>query len=128
MRKFKYVGEVCLLGHSEVGTIDFLLGGEKIPDFVISLAGMVVSVKEIFTKQNIYSFNQPSITGNDKKNCVDLLNLLFDAMAEQGRKGIVDVINIASTVIANNIGISDMIMTSFWINQKVHTTWCWLYA
>lgn len=123
LRKFKGIGEVGVLGHSEGGTIAFLLGGEKQPDFIISLAGVAVSGKEILMKQNIRSLEQAGITGKDKENCVALLGLLFDAMAEQGRNGVLASINPDSLAKANGIDVPAMIMPSLRAARKVRTPW-----
>lgn len=48
MRKFGMVG---VLGHSEGGSIAFMLGGEKCVDFVISLAGLGVKADTALTAQ-----------------------------------------------------------------------------
>lgn len=123
LRKFKGIKSVGVLGHSEGGTIAFLLGGEKLPDFIISLAGMAVSGKEILMQQNIRSLEQAGITGKDKENSVALISLLFDIMAEQGRKGIVTQINTDSVAKANSIDIPVAIMASLRALQKVRTPW-----
>lgn len=48
-KRFKNVG---VIGHSEGGTIALMLGADKKVDFLISLAGMVVSGKETLMEQN----------------------------------------------------------------------------
>ena len=48
----KEFGKTGILGHSEGGTIAFLLAGEGGPDFIISLAGGAVSGAEILAAQN----------------------------------------------------------------------------
>lgn len=47
--RFSRVG---VLGHSEGGTVAFIIGGKGAADFVISLAGAAVSGKDILVKQN----------------------------------------------------------------------------
>lgn len=44
-------GQVGILGHSEGGTIAFMLGGRQLVDFVVSLAGPAVSGDSIVWKQ-----------------------------------------------------------------------------
>ena len=48
-KQFKRVG---ILGHSEGGTIGLMLAAEGKVDFVISLAGMVVSAEKTLMEQN----------------------------------------------------------------------------
>lgn len=123
LRKFRGIGKVGVLGHSEGGTIAFLLGGEKQPDFVISLAGMAVTGKEILMKQNIRSLEQAGIAGKDKENCVTLISILFDTMADQGRKGIVTAINPDTLAWENNIHVPAEMLASLRAVQKVRTPW-----
>ncbi len=48
----KRFSKVGIIGHSEGGTIGLMLATEGQPDFVVSLAGMVVSGKETLVAQN----------------------------------------------------------------------------
>lgn len=48
----KRFGKVGILGHSEGGTIALMLAAENKADFVVSLAGMVLSGKETLISQN----------------------------------------------------------------------------
>lgn len=54
-QKFNKVGA---LGHSEGGTISFMLGADNKIDFIVSLAGMVISGKETLLDQNRYLLSQ----------------------------------------------------------------------
>lgn len=123
LRKFKDIGKVGVLGHSEGATIAFLLGGEKKTDFIISLAGMAVTGKEALMKQNIRSLEQAGITGKDKENSVALLSLLFDTMAEQRRNGVVTSINPDSLAQANGISVPPVVVASLRVAQKMRTPW-----
>lgn len=53
--RFDHVGT---LGHSEGGTIAFMLGTEGKTDFIVSLAGMVISGKETLMDQNRWLLSQ----------------------------------------------------------------------
>lgn len=48
-KKFKKVG---VLGHSEGGVVSFMLGAQKIPDFIVSMAGCGVRGIDISMEQN----------------------------------------------------------------------------
>lgn len=50
--------KVGVLGHSEGGTISLMLGADNKVDFIVSLAGMIVSGKELLLDQNLYALNQ----------------------------------------------------------------------
>ncbi|MDE5612646.1 MAG: alpha/beta hydrolase [Odoribacter sp.] len=123
LRKFKGIGKVGVLGHSEGGTIAFLLGGEKQADFIISLAGMAETGKETLMKQNIRSLDKAGITGKDKENSVALLDLLFDTMAEQQRNRVITSINPDSLARANGISVPPAVMASLRVAQKARTPW-----
>lgn len=123
LRKYKGIGKVGVLGHSEGGTIAFMLAGEKQPDFIISLAGMAESGKETLMKQNIRSLEKAGITGKDMENCTALISKLFDTMAEQGLKGIRTAINPDSLARVNNLTLPQMVMASLQSTQKVRTPW-----
>lgn len=45
-------GKVGVLGHSEGGTIAFMLAGDRIPDFIVSLAGVATSGLDCIVWQN----------------------------------------------------------------------------
>ena len=75
--RFDHVG---VIGHSEGGSIAIMLASEKKADFIISLAGMVVSGKETLLYQNrvgLASRDYPQETA-DRLN--SLLGKAFDAV------------------------------------------------
>lgn len=75
--RFDHVG---VIGHSEGGSIAIMLASEKKADFIISLAGMVVSGKETLLYQNrvgLASRDYPQETA-DRLNA--LLGKAFDAV------------------------------------------------
>ena len=73
--RFNHVG---VIGHSEGGTIALMLAAEQQADFIVSLAGMVVSGKETLLWQN-----RLVLAANYPQNIVDtyceLLSEAFDA-------------------------------------------------
>lgn len=52
LRSIDKFGKVGVLGHSEGGTIAFMLGAEKYADFIISMAGAAVRGDKILVEQN----------------------------------------------------------------------------
>ena len=74
-RRFKKVGA---LGHSEGGTIALMLGADKKVDFIVSLAGMVVSGKETLLEQNQYALAQAGLPQQTIDEYCELLSMLFD--------------------------------------------------
>ncbi len=73
--KFNKVG---VLGHSEGGTISFMLGSEKNVDFIVSLAGMIVSGKETILDQNRSFLANSGYSQQVIDDYCEALNLLFE--------------------------------------------------
>lgn len=73
--RFCHVG---VLGHSEGGTIGLMLAAEKKVDFVVSLAGAVVSGKQILLEQNRWALLQAGYSEDITKNYCRVLEGLFD--------------------------------------------------
>lgn len=74
-QRFDNVG---VLGHSEGGTISLMLGADNKTDFIISLAGMVISGKELLLDQNQYALAQAAYPQKTIDEYCDFLTLAFD--------------------------------------------------
>ena len=70
--------KVGVLGHSEGGTISLMLGEDNNIDFIVSLAGMVISGKETLLDQNHYVLTQAGYMQQIVDEYCDLLSLAFD--------------------------------------------------
>ncbi len=70
--------KVGVLGHSEGGTIALMLGAENKVDFIISLAGMVISGKETLLDQNRFALSQAGLPEQTVDEYCNLLSLAFD--------------------------------------------------
>ncbi len=70
--------KVGVLGHSEGGTISLMLGADNNIDFIVSLAGMVVSGKETLLEQNRYVLSQAGYPQNVTDEYCEFLALAFD--------------------------------------------------
>lgn len=123
MRKYKGIGKVGIIGHSEGGTIAFMLAGEQKPDFIISLAGMAESGKETLMRQNIRALEKLGITGKDMDNSVAVISKLFDTMSEQARNAVRSQINPDSIAKAENLVVPATVMSSLQATQKIRTPW-----
>ena len=53
VKGLKRFGKVGVLGHSEGGTIALMLAGERLPDFIISLAGVATQGVDCIVWQNV---------------------------------------------------------------------------
>lgn len=80
-QRFNHVG---VLGHSEGGTIAMMLAAEGNADFIISLAGAVVSGKEMLLQQNRYALTTAGLPQETVNGYCKALAMAFD-MLEQGK-------------------------------------------
>ena len=76
--RFERVG---VLGHSEGGTIALMLAAQGQADFVISLAGMVVSGAQTLLEQNRRAFTKAGVPENEVNAYCSLLEKAFAAAA-----------------------------------------------
>ena len=76
-KQFKHVG---ILGHSEGGTIGLMLAAEGKVDFVISLAGMVVSGEKTLMEQNRWTLQQSLYPQDVIDRYCTALESLFDEL------------------------------------------------
>ena len=76
-KQFKHVG---ILGHSEGGTIGLMLAAEGKVDFVISLAGMVVSAEKTLMEQNRWTLQQSEYSQDVIDRYCTALESLFDEL------------------------------------------------
>lgn len=74
-QRFNKVG---VLGHSEGGTIALMLGSDRKVDFLVSLAGMVISGKETLMDQNRYALTQAGYPQQIVDEYCTLLEHAFD--------------------------------------------------
>ena len=76
-KQFKHVG---VLGHSEGGTIGLMLAAEKKVDFVVSLAGGVISFEETLLEQNRLTLQQAGYSQEVIDRYCTALKALFDEL------------------------------------------------
>ena len=75
----KRFDKVGIIGHSEGGTIALMLAAENKADFIVSLAGMVVSGKETLLWQNRVSLAAAGIPAETIDSYCKALEAVFDA-------------------------------------------------
>ena len=71
--------KVGVIGHSEGGTIALMLAAENKADFIVSLAGMVVSGKETLLWQNRVSLAEAGVPAETIDSYCKALETVFDA-------------------------------------------------
>lgn len=123
LRGLNSIGKVGVLGHSEGGTIAFMLGAEKGADFIISLAGMAVSGKATLLDQNSRQLDKSGIKGSEKESTLEILALFFDEIAAQARKGKSEPINLDSLVSAHGIEVPSAVTAEIASAQKLRNPW-----
>ena len=84
VRSLKKFGKVGVLGHSEGGTIALMLAGERVPDFIISLAGVATRGVECIVWQNMA---QMALQGVPQQMADDYVKALRVIYAERREKG-----------------------------------------
>lgn len=105
-------GVTGILGHSEGGTLAILYGAEETPDFIISLAGMVLPAKETLLSQNIHLMDRLGITGPQKENAVKLIDSVFDEIISQHKAGKNRPIDIDSICQEKSLDVPNAILES----------------
>ena len=80
-KQFKRVG---ILGHSEGGTIGLMLAAEGKVDFVVSLAGGVVSFEKTLLEQNRWTLQQAGYSQDVTDRYCTALESLFDELKAGG--------------------------------------------
>jgi len=74
--------KVGVLGHSEGGSFALLLAADSKVDFVVSLAGLVVSMKGTLLRQNREALQKAGISEEQTSAYVKLLSEAFDAVCQ----------------------------------------------
>lgn len=105
-------GKAGLLGHSEGGTIAVMIANEVKPDFIVSLAGMVVSAKETMLAQNIHSLDKSGITGKQREDSEKFIALLFDTIIEQHNSGKTAAIDVEKMCRDNSFDVPPIVLES----------------
>lgn len=123
LRSVDCIGEVGVLGHSEGGTIAFMIGAEDKADFLISLAGMAVSGKETMMRQNKHSLDILKLPDVEKANSLKLIELVFDTIAEQVQNGVSSLIDIDALAANNNLEVPQLVVQSLKMSQQTRGPW-----
>ena len=123
LRSLPVIGKVGVLGHSEGGTIAMMLGAEKAPDFIVSLAGMTVSGKETLMRQNGRALSAAGFTETEKEKSLQLLGLLLDEIGKQYQKGVSREIDVDSIVKATGLPVPQEIVSVLRQTQQGRAPW-----
>ena len=87
LRERKTFDKVGVLGHSEGGTIAFILAARGIPDFIISLAGSTLPGKEVLQDQMDLSLVQAGLSEELRAEYLRATMATFDQAAQSDLRG-----------------------------------------
>lgn len=77
------IGKAGIVGHSEGGTIAFMLAADGEPDFIVSLAGMASPAINTLVAQNRRGLTAAGIAGSTLDDSLRLVRLLLEANASR---------------------------------------------
>lgn len=123
LRSISCIGKIGVLGHSEGGTIAFMIGAEAKADFIISLAGMAISGKETMLRQNRHSLNKSNLSEIQKADSHKLIAMMFDKIEAQANEGVSEAIDIEHLVTENGLHVPQEIVEAVKIVQMSREPW-----
>lgn len=123
LRSIPGIGKVGVLGHSEGGTVAFMVGAEKKADFIVSLAGMAISGKETIMRQNSHSLDKMTLSDTEKANSLKLIELVFDIITNQVKSGTAAPIDVYKLAAENCLQVPDQILQSLKMTQSTRAPW-----
>lgn len=123
LRSIGCIGKVGVLGHSEGGTIAFIIGAEGKADFLISLAGMAISGKETIVRQNKHQLDKSPLSDADKANSLKLIELITDVVISQTKKGETKAIDIEAIAAKNGLKVPQQMIESLRMTEKSRGPW-----
>ena len=123
VKSLKGIGKVGMIGHSEGGTIAFLLAADDKMDFMISLAGMAVSGKETILAQNLHSMQRMGMDKEMIEPSMELIESVFDKMISQVDSNMVSPIDVDAIAKGIEGNISPFVMQSLKQNVAKRSKW-----
>lgn len=123
LRQLPGIGKAGVIGHSEGGTIAFMLGAERSTDFLISLGGMAESGKETLMRQNRHGLDVAGIPDAEKEVSLELIGRLFDTIEAQARYGVSEPVDVDSVVSASGLNVPPAIVQSLKMTQRARSPW-----
>ena len=108
--RFEQVG---VIGHSEGGTIALMLAAEKKADFIVSLAGMVVSGKETLLWQNRLALASAGIPAETVDAYCKALGDVFDASIAGTQMPSVTQYDLSSALAQNLVAVAMQLQTPY---------------
>lgn len=111
--RFSSVG---VIGHSEGGTIAMMLAAEKKVDFVVSLAGMIVSGAETLVHQNRIALTDAGLPEGTVEEYCGLISDAFDACVNNRPMPTADGRNLPESLKQNYVAVLMQMRTPYLSN------------
>lgn len=118
VRTFPQFGKSGILGHSEGGTLALLLAPEENTDFIISLAGVAVPMKDVLIAQNSLFLDRFGIAGTQKEASLRLIDIAFSNIREQYLAGKSYPLDIDAICKENSLDVPPLVVESIKSNMK----------
>lgn len=109
LRSLGNFDRVGVIGHSEGGTIGFMLGADGTADFVVSLAGMAVSGRETMLAQNLRALQKARLDSALIAPTMQGIAMMMDSIAARYATGDYSTINIAAALDSAGITLPVML-------------------
>ena len=111
------LGPTGIIGHSEGGSIAFIVSSSKPVDFIVSMAGAILPGKEILLAQNRHSLEKSGLSEDIVENILILLDSVFDNIAMNRE------ISLKKIACQLNLDIPDTILESLRKNDMPTSPW-----
>lgn len=123
LRSVGCIGPTGVLGHSEGGTVAFMLAADGKADFVVSLAGMALPGRETIMRQNRRSLAMSGLSEADMYNSLRMIELIFDAVAEQTERGETAPVDIDTLAAREGVSVPAAIMPQLRQVDRMRSPW-----
>ena len=115
-------GRVGVLGHSEGGSIAFMLGAQGKADFIVSMAGPGVSGKDILLAQNRLGLTQGGATADITDSFCKVLDKVFDVMAS-GENVAQPTMKVTEIVLQTGVTLPEALVRDLAKSMEICTPW-----
>ena len=108
--------KVGVLGHSEGGTIALMLAAEQKADFIVSMAGMVVSGAETMVMQNRLALAEAGFPAGDIETYCKMIAEAFDVRVNGGRMPVADDYDLPEALKQNYLAVLNQIQMPYMVH------------
>lgn len=128
LRSLNKFGRIGVLGHSEGGTIAFMMGAEKSVDFLISLAGCAANGIDVIVGQNEAALQLQGISQEWIDNYTTALQILYKERVE-GKVNTEPMQYVEELCKTNNLTLPDNLMNNLALCTTAGGEWfTWFLA